>query len=253
MHATTFAIGELARRSGIPVRLLRHYHARGWLMPYEIDPDTGYRRYSRDDLQRVRLAGALRRSGMPAPEALRAAATDDRARVLEHLESVEAALDTVRTLLPPERPGLVRRLRMPSESPATVAVEPSEALREMGVLRARVAAWLGCPVTELPVDRGRPEGVPDGPSVSLEAEGTSAYLQLPWDGAVLPEGLRRRWVPGAEVLLYPVDATCPPEAAHHALTEEVDRCETVDVFRRLLLSAQGEPRAVLAYLPPPAG
>ncbi|SEC21280.1 MerR family regulatory protein [Paramicrobacterium humi] len=39
-------IGDFSRYAGLSVRMLRHYDDRGLLTPAEVDPFTGYRRYS---------------------------------------------------------------------------------------------------------------------------------------------------------------------------------------------------------------
>ncbi|MFZ5871800.1 MAG: MerR family transcriptional regulator, partial [Actinomycetota bacterium] len=193
---TTFTIGYVARRSGIPVWQLRHYHQRGWLQPSCVDPATGRRRYGEDDLRRARLAGALRQTGMPAAEAVAAAVADDRLAVLAHLDAVAAASATIRQLMPPERPGLVRRLRVPSEYPAARRADPGgDPVTELAVLQTRVAAARGVAVADLPRATGRPAPLAAGPSVSFHSEGATAYLELPWDDAPLPEGLTARWVP----------------------------------------------------------
>ena len=38
-------IGEFARRSGLSLKALRLYDARGLLQPVRVDPDSGYRHY----------------------------------------------------------------------------------------------------------------------------------------------------------------------------------------------------------------
>ncbi|PTA46217.1 MerR family transcriptional regulator [Micromonospora sp. RP3T] len=56
-------IGELSRRTGIPVRMLRYYEERGLLTP-ERAP-SGYRRYAEADVDRATLVSSLIRSGLP--------------------------------------------------------------------------------------------------------------------------------------------------------------------------------------------
>ncbi|MDO4259703.1 MAG: MerR family transcriptional regulator [Actinomycetaceae bacterium] len=47
----TMSIGEFSSLSRISVRMLRHYDAHGVLVPADIDPVTGYRRYSPSQLR----------------------------------------------------------------------------------------------------------------------------------------------------------------------------------------------------------
>jgi DNA-binding transcriptional MerR regulator len=58
-------IGELARRSGLSLKALRLYDARGILPPARVDPGNGYRYYSADQLERARTIALLRRLDMP--------------------------------------------------------------------------------------------------------------------------------------------------------------------------------------------
>jgi DNA-binding transcriptional MerR regulator len=53
-------IGRFARESGLTIGALRHYDEEGVLVPADVDPATGYRRYRRDQLQMARAVAALR-------------------------------------------------------------------------------------------------------------------------------------------------------------------------------------------------
>ncbi|GIM91225.1 MerR family transcriptional regulator [Paractinoplanes toevensis] len=61
-------IGEVARASGLSVSALRFYDGAGVLVPAEVDPATGYRRYADDQVRAARLIAGLRRVGLPVPE-----------------------------------------------------------------------------------------------------------------------------------------------------------------------------------------
>ena len=61
-------IGDMARVSGLTVRALRFYDSAGVLVPAEVDPFTGYRRYRDDQVRAARLVASLRRVGMPIAE-----------------------------------------------------------------------------------------------------------------------------------------------------------------------------------------
>ncbi|NIH86635.1 MerR family transcriptional regulator [Amycolatopsis granulosa] len=56
-------IGELARRSGVSVRALRHYEAEGLLVPGR--SGNGYRDYGEDAEELVRQIRELIESGLP--------------------------------------------------------------------------------------------------------------------------------------------------------------------------------------------
>jgi DNA-binding transcriptional MerR regulator len=61
-------IGELARESGLTVSALRFYDREGVLVPADVDPVTGYRRYAPAQVREARLVAGLRRVGMPLSE-----------------------------------------------------------------------------------------------------------------------------------------------------------------------------------------
>ena len=58
-------IGEFGRRSGLSVKALRLYDVSGLLPPADVDPASGYRRYSVDQLERARRISLLRQLDMP--------------------------------------------------------------------------------------------------------------------------------------------------------------------------------------------
>jgi DNA polymerase-3 subunit beta len=94
-------IGEMARASGLSISALRFYDGAGVLVPAEVDPATGYRRYSADQLRAARLVAGLRRVGMPVAEITRAVAelpNPPAVRKLldEHLRRLEDGLADAR-------------------------------------------------------------------------------------------------------------------------------------------------------------
>lgn len=58
-------IGEMSRDSGLSVSALRFYDGAGVLVPAWVDPASGYRWYSPEQLGEARLLARLRRAGMP--------------------------------------------------------------------------------------------------------------------------------------------------------------------------------------------
>src|SRR5262245_11304417 len=59
------SIGVFSRRSRLSAKALRLYDRRGVLVPADVDPDTGYRRYRESQLATARLVAMLRRLNMP--------------------------------------------------------------------------------------------------------------------------------------------------------------------------------------------
>ena len=121
-------IGEMARASGLSVSALRFYDGAGVLVPAEVDPDTGYRRYADDQLRAARLVASLRRVGMPLAQitvAVNGLADPSAVRVLleEHLRRLEDGLADARREL-----SHAHTLLMDLENPMTRITLPSAAL-----------------------------------------------------------------------------------------------------------------------------
>ncbi|GIE27671.1 hypothetical protein Ait01nite_007160 [Actinoplanes italicus] len=81
-------IGEVARASGLSISALRFYDSAGVLVPAAVDPSTGYRRYTAEQIRAARLIAGLRRVGMPVAEI--AGAVQD---LLQDPASVRVKLD----------------------------------------------------------------------------------------------------------------------------------------------------------------
>jgi len=106
MGESMFRIGEFARFTRVSVKMLRHYDEVGLLQPAEVDPETGYRRYTVDQLSRLNRIIILRDLGFGLAEIadLLTAADDDLDRVhaqreaalVEGLERMQAQLRAVR-------------------------------------------------------------------------------------------------------------------------------------------------------------
>ncbi|MEU1688765.1 MerR family transcriptional regulator [Micromonospora sp. NPDC005707] len=64
--ATHYSIGDLARRTGLPVKTIRFWSDRGILPPTGRGP-TGHRRYGEESLARLELVRTLRELGVDLP------------------------------------------------------------------------------------------------------------------------------------------------------------------------------------------
>lgn len=60
-----FTIGEFSKLARLSARMLRHYDERGILTPAQIDPSSGYRYYSVDQLEDATRIAQLRDVGFP--------------------------------------------------------------------------------------------------------------------------------------------------------------------------------------------
>jgi DNA-binding transcriptional MerR regulator len=54
------SIGEFSRAAHLSVKTLRHYHEVGLLEPSEIDPNSGYRYYSYEQIPTAQVIRRLR-------------------------------------------------------------------------------------------------------------------------------------------------------------------------------------------------
>jgi effector-binding domain-containing protein len=93
------AIGRFARLSGLTVRAVRHYGELGLLQPAYIDPETGYRFYSTDQLTDAAAIRRLRFLELALDEIREIVDADDpsftRSRLVQHrAKMAELALTT---------------------------------------------------------------------------------------------------------------------------------------------------------------
>ena len=70
-ECTNLKIGEFARVGQVSIATLRHYDQCGLLKPNALDPDTGYRYYSLDQLARLNRILALKDLGFPLEQITR--------------------------------------------------------------------------------------------------------------------------------------------------------------------------------------
>jgi DNA-binding transcriptional MerR regulator/effector-binding domain-containing protein len=211
---TDVTIGDFSRMTHLTVKTLRHYHQVGLLEPADVDPRTGYRYYSTDQVPAAHLIRRFRDLDMPIDEVRAVLAAPDRAardrlvaahldRLQQQLEHTQAAVESLRDLLGPGRDG-AGRIEHRAVGPLDVlAISATVPHREVGrwwteglsALRSTVAA----------LGRG-----PDGPAGGLYAtelfaeEQGDATLYLPVDRARsvdLPPGgpVRATVVPAAHL------------------------------------------------------
>lgn len=77
-------IGRFARISGLTAHTLRHYDEVGLLTPAAVDPQTGYRRYRRDQVRDARVIQALRQVDLPIEE-IRQVLSDPQGPILQEI------------------------------------------------------------------------------------------------------------------------------------------------------------------------
>lgn len=126
------SIGDFSRATHMTVKTLRHYHEIGLLEPADVDPRTGYRRYSAEQIPTAQVVRRLRDLGMPLAEIRAVLASPDvslrNQHITAHLHRLEDELGRTRRAV-----AALRDLLTPPE-PAADA--PAIALRGVGAVRA---------------------------------------------------------------------------------------------------------------------
>jgi DNA-binding transcriptional MerR regulator/effector-binding domain-containing protein len=115
-------VGDFSRMTHLSVKTLRHYHEVGLLAPATVNPGTGYRYYSAEQIPAAQVIRRLRNLEMPVGEVKAVLAADDaadrNALIAAHLDRLEAelaqtrsAVDSLRSLLqpPPDAPAIEHR------------------------------------------------------------------------------------------------------------------------------------------------
>ncbi len=152
MHAN-LTIGEFSTLTHLSVRTLRRYHEAGLLEPETVDPFSGYRYYTADQIPAAQVIHRLRELDLPLAEVKAVLATEDPQRradlIAGHLQRLEDELDrtraAVRSLRQLLRPD-VRDLRVELCSvPARTVV----GIRAAQVSRAGIVTWYAAAMAEL--------------------------------------------------------------------------------------------------------
>lgn len=104
MHNEHFSIGDTARRSGLRVSALRFYDRVGMLAPVRVDPTSGYRWYSSDQIRIAELIANLRRVGLALPEVSEILSNYGDANVLRaildaHVANLEQGLASAKSMI----------------------------------------------------------------------------------------------------------------------------------------------------------
>ena len=158
-------IGEFAAYTQLSVRTLRRYHETGLLEPASVDPVSGYRYYTPEQIPSAQVIHRLRQLDVPLAEVKSILTTDDVLRreelIAGHLDRLEDELDrtraavvALRRLLRPEGHDLVVELcSVPRRS--VVAISDT-------VGRDAVNQWYDAAMDEL--DAAFPEPERAGPS-----------------------------------------------------------------------------------------
>jgi DNA-binding transcriptional MerR regulator len=142
--AAALTVGDFSRITHLSVKTLRHYHQVGLLEPAQVDPDTGYRYYSGQQIPAAQVIRRLRELEMPVAEVKAVLAARDapsrNALIAAHLDRLEielartrTAVDSLRNLLqPPDTTTAITHRSVPAT--------PAAAIRQV-VDRGDVLSW----------------------------------------------------------------------------------------------------------------
>jgi DNA-binding transcriptional MerR regulator len=192
-----FSIGDFSRATHLTVKSLRHYHEEGLLEPAQVDPETGYRRYSPDQIPVAHIIRRFRDLDMPLSDIRAILAAKDLgvrnelisshlARLESQLESTQAAVASLRNLLqhPASDPDIGRR-----RVEATVAAS----IRDVVGVGDLLAWYLGA-LGELRASLAAQHLAPSGPAGGMFANALftqgrgEATMFMPCAGAIRPIG-----------------------------------------------------------------
>ena len=212
-------IGDFAQLTHLSVRTLRRYHESGLLEPATVDPRSGYRYYTSEQIPSAQVIHRLRELDVPRAEVGEILATEDpKARaelVTRHLRRLEAELDrtraavtSLRQLLRPDVEELQVRLRsLPARTVAGISGK---------VERSHVVAWYGVAMAELnEAAAGWPASGPPGGRYANDLFTTGRGEVLVYRPMAEPP-IRGRVAP---VVLPPVELA---SAVHHGPHDDID-------------------------------
>jgi DNA-binding transcriptional MerR regulator len=132
--SSSLAIGDFSRATHLNIKTLRHYHRIGLLVPADVDPGTGHRRYGTDQIPAAQIIRRFRALDMPLEEIHAVISTPDLAArnelIAGHLRRLETTLArtqqaaaSLRDLLEPPidaTPVAIEHRRMPATPAAAV-------------------------------------------------------------------------------------------------------------------------------------
>ncbi|NUR58577.1 MAG: MerR family transcriptional regulator [Catenulispora sp.] len=233
--ALFLSIGDFSRATHMTIKTLRHYHDVGLLEPADVDPSTGYRRYSTAQIPTAQVIRRFRELGMPLEEIRTVIDAPDigtrNRHIAAHLERLEDELGRTQRAV-----ASLRALLAPAAGAA-----PDVSLRELPEMATAAiteivdmvdgAAWMQGALGELYATVAGQGLAQTGPAGGLFSEAIfaehhgEATIFVPCDGPVRAVGrVRPAQVPAAELAV--LEHTGPPiesDLAYGALADYVSR------------------------------
>lgn len=207
----TLSIGDFSRATNLSVKTLRYYHRVRLLEPADIDPRTGYRRYTTEQIPVAQIIRRFRDLDMPVQEVQAVLAAPDvptrNTLIAEHLSRLEetasrtqTAVASLRDLL--QRPSVTEPARIAHRSvEATMAAAITETVDLADALH-----WFKGALGELYATLNAQNLLPTGPAGGIFAgelfadERGEATIFAPCPGPPRPMGrVRPLVVPAVEL------------------------------------------------------
>jgi DNA-binding transcriptional MerR regulator len=96
MTTAALSIGDFSRATLMSVKMLRHYHQIGLLEPADVNPHTGYRSYTADQIPTAQIIRRFRELHMPLERIRDVLAAPDpatrNALIASHLDALQSSL-----------------------------------------------------------------------------------------------------------------------------------------------------------------
>lgn len=197
--STYLSIGDFSRASHMTVKMLRHYHQIGLLVPADVDPYTGYRRYTAEQLPTAQVIRRFRALDMPLEEIHAVLDAPDlrtrNERIATHLSRLEGELGRTQRAVASLRDLLVCP---PADIPAGIemrSARPTPAAAITDVVDAEDSvSWLQGALGELRATLAAQDVPADGPSGGIFADDLfthhrgPATVFIPCTGPIRPVG-----------------------------------------------------------------
>jgi DNA-binding transcriptional MerR regulator len=193
----TVTIGEFSRITHLSVKSLRHYHEVGLLEPADVDPGTGYRRYTTLQVPTAQVIRRFRSLNMPIEDVKAVLAAPDQegrnALIVAHLNRLEDELGKIQSSV-----ASLRNLLEPATAPIAVERRTVTATIAAGIHEVvnleDLLPWYQGALGELYASTAAWDVGPSGPSGGLfssdlfQYERGEATIFVPIEGEIRPIG-----------------------------------------------------------------
>ncbi len=230
----SLSIGDFSQATHLSIKALRHYHGIGLLDPAAVDPATGHRRYTTDQIQVALVIRRFRSLEMPLDEIRAVLAAPDVATrnqlIATHLDHLQTTLTRTQ-----EAVASLRDLLEPATAAAPVTFEhrvieatPAAAIRET-VDIDDLPLWFEGAFGELYATLAAQQATPGGPGGGIYAndlfahERGDATVFVPCNGRFRPSGrVEPLVIPGVELaIIVHTGAHADADRAYGALATYV--------------------------------